>query len=259
MPPLDPAWYDAIFVRTSRRRYTGEPVPEDSLARLRSLAEEFRPFPSVRVALVPNAPVNVFVGWIGSYGRIDGAPTAALLIGPTGSGEAIGYTGEALVLEATRLGVGTCWVAGNFSRKRAAKVVDLGSGERVICASPLGIATEKPVGGELQMRTAIRASSRKCLAELAPGVESGVWPAWAVTAVEAARIAPSGSNRQPWRFRFEEGCLVLSCPPTAYFTADVDRGIAMLHVELGAAHAGVTGRWERLANPGVLRFVPDED
>jgi hypothetical protein len=116
----------------------------------------------------------------------------------------------------------------------------------------------KPVGEEARMRTMVRASSRKCLAEIAPGSEGGTWPAWAVTAVETARIAPSGSNRQPWRFRFEEGGLVLSCPPAAYFTADIDRGIAMLHVELGAAHAGMPGRWERLAGPGLLRFVPDE-
>jgi nitroreductase len=257
MPTTDPAWYDAISVRMSRRRFTGEPIPADALDRLRAFAGEFRPFPEVRAAIVGNEPVNVFVGWIGSYGRIDGAPMAALLIGPTGSGEAIGYTGEALVLEATRLGVGTCWVAGNFSRGRAAKVVDLAGGERVICATPLGIATERPAGDELGMRRLVRASRRKPLSEIAPGAETGLWPEWAVTAVEAARIAPSGSNRQPWRFAFEDGSIVLTCPPAAYFTADVDRGIAMLHVELGAAHAGVVGRWERLDAPGVVRFVPE--
>jgi hypothetical protein len=52
---------------------------------------------------------------------------------------------------------------------------------------------------------------------------------------------------------------VLSCPPTSYFTADVDRGIAMLHVELGAAHEGVHGEWERLGAPGTLRFITRSD
>jgi nitroreductase len=253
---LDPAWYDAIAVRTSRRRYTGEPVPPDALARLASFRERFPVRPEVRIAIVPNAPGNIFMGILGRYGRIDDAPTAALLIGPKGSGESVGYVGEAFVLEATTLGVGTCWVAGTFDRLAARRIVELAKGESVICTTPLGTATARPVGDESAMRTIIRASSRKPLTEIAPGAESGLWPAWAVTAVESARIEPSGSNRQPWRFRFEDGALVLVCPPTSYFTADVDRGIAMLHVELGAAHEGVRGAWERLSQPGVLRFTP---
>jgi nitroreductase len=167
----------------------------------------------------------------------------------------VGYVGEAFVLEAATLGVGTCWVAGTFDRLAARRIVDLAKGEIVICTTPLGIATPHPVGDESAMRTMIRASSRKPLTEIAAGAERGDWPEWAVTAVGAARIGPSGSNRQPWRFRFEDGGLVLSCPPTAYFTADVDRGIAMLHVELGAAQEGVRGDWEPTGAPGVLRFA----
>lgn len=254
--PLDPAWYDAIPVRTSRRRYTGERVGGDDLSRLECTAEAFRPCRHVRAAIVENGPENIFLGWVGSYGRIEGAPAAALFIGPSGYGEAIGYMGEGLVLEAARLGIGTCWVAGNFSRRRAAVAVRLAPHEHVVCATPLGIATARPLGDERLIRGAIGGSRRRPLSRIAPGAEDGSWPQWARLAVEAARLAPSGSNRQPWRFRLEDDSLVLSCPPTAYFTANIDRGIAMLHVELGAAHAGVTGRWERLSSPGVLRFVP---
>jgi hypothetical protein len=256
---LDPAWYDAVAIRTSRRRYTGDPVPADAMARLATFRDHFCVRPEVRIAIVPNAPGNIFMGILGRYGRIDDAPTAALFIGPKGSGVSVGYVGEAFVLEATTLGVGTCWVAGTFDRLAARRIVDLAKGEVVICTTPLGTATARPVGDESAMRTIIRASRRRPLSEIAPGAESGDWPAWAVTAVEAARSGPSGSNRQPWRFRFEDGALVLSCPPTAYFTADVDRGIAMLHVELGAAHEGVRGDWEPAGTPGVLRFSPAGD
>lgn len=255
----DPGWYDAIAARLSRRTYTGEPVPEAAERALGALCERVRPFPEVRIDIVPNTSPNVFVGWVGSYGRIEGAPLAALLIGPRGSGEAIGYTGQGLVLEATRQGVGTCWVAGNFSRRRAAALTHLASGERVICTTPLGIPVQDLRGSEAAVRSLAGSARRKALSEIAPGAEEGSWPAWALTAVEAARLAPSGSNRQPWRFHMEDGALVLTCPPGAYFTADIDRGIAMLHVELGAAHAGVSGSWERLDGRGVVRFVPDRD
>ena len=43
-----------------------------------------------------------------------------------------------------------------------------------------------------------------------------------------------------------------------YWTAPIDFGIAMLHVELGAAREGVRGAWERLEEPVVARFVPNE-
>jgi hypothetical protein len=78
-----------------------------------------------------------------------------------------------------------------------------------------------------------------------------------VAAVEAARVAPSGANKQPWRFRLEGGTLVMGRAEKIYWTAPIDFGIAMLHVELGAEHAGVRGAWEHLAEPDVARFVPD--
>jgi hypothetical protein len=39
-----------------------------------------------------------------------------------------------------------------------------------------------------------------------------------------------------------------------YWTAPIDFGIAMLHIELAAAHAGVSGGWERLGGPDVASF-----
>ena len=77
-----------------------------------------------------------------------------------------------------------------------------------------------------------------------------------MSAVEAARLAPSGANRQPWRFRLEERGLALPMAPGAYWTAPIDCGIAMLHAELGALHEGVRGDWVRLAAPDVARFEP---
>jgi len=36
----------------------------------------------------------------------------------------------------------------------------------------------------------------------------------------------------------------------------MDCGVAALHAELGAMHAGVSGAWERGAEPDLARFVP---
>ena len=174
----------------------------------------------------------------------------------------VGYVGEAFVLEATRLGLGTCWVAGMFDRKNAAGLVKLHRGEHVIAVSPVGHPVERKEFVERMMSKAVRSAARRQVEEIAPGLTRGsgqarlhgpagaAWPAWAVAAVEAARVAPSGANRQPWRFRMQDGALVMGRAEKTYWTAPIDFGIAMLHVELGAAHEGIRGAWEHLPEPG---------
>ena len=123
--------------------------------------------------------------------------------------------------------------------------------------TPLGHATDSLGVGERTLRGAVRASSRKPIEVIAPSVETQLWPAWAMTAVEAARLAPSGGNSQPWRFRLGDGSLVMSGIESAYWTAQMDYGIAMLHAELGALKASVTGAWTTgLDVPDVARFTP---
>ena len=181
-----------------------------------------------------------------------------MLVGEENSEVQIGYLGEALALEATRVGVDTCWIAGAFSRKRASALARLDTSEHVPAIVALGVAKTRMDRGERTMRAIARASSRASIEKLVRGADLAGWPAWAQSAVEAARLAPSGGNSQPWRFRYEAGSLVVSKATTLYWTATIDIGIAMLHAELGAQHEGVTGRWERLHHRSdVARFTPD--
>lgn len=107
------------------------------------------------------------------------------------------------------------------------------------------------------MWTLLGSRKRRAIEDVAPGI-GRAWPAWARTAVESARLAPSGGNKQPWAFRLDKGGLALSLRPDAtYETKEIDCGIAMLHAELGAQHEGTDGRWERLSRPDVARFTPE--
>ena len=262
---LDPAWYDAIGVRRSRRRYSDRKVAKAALNALQTFCREFRLAPGARVALVEDHSV-LYAGLLdrggGGYGRVEGAPWMAAFIGPEGSEIEVGYVGEAFVLEATRLGLGTCWVAGMFDREAAQRRFALEPGERVIAVTPVGHPLERKQFVERMMSAAVRSAARRQIEGIAPGLSRGLAPGhapspdWAVTAVEAARLAPSGANRQPWRFRLERNALVMAAAEKVYWTAPIDYGIAMLHVELGAARAGVRGVWEHLPDPDVARFVP---
>ncbi|KKL04715.1 hypothetical protein LCGC14_2613280, partial [marine sediment metagenome] len=46
--------------------------------------------------------------------------------------EEVGYTGEGVILEATALGLNTCWVGGFFKSKSVASLVEIKSNERVL-------------------------------------------------------------------------------------------------------------------------------
>ena len=257
---LKPTWYDAIAKRVSRRRYAPRSVPAELRERLVAHISAAGVLGGARVCLVEDGGDSLFTGVLGRYGAVAGMPLTAAFIGREDaegwSENDVGYLGEAFILEATDLGLGTCWIAGSFDKERAARVVGLESRERVVAITPLGYATERQPASEYLVRSAVRASARIPVEDLAPGILDGGWPQWAVTAVKAARLAPSGQNRQPWRFRLDGASLVMSRAAKLYWTAPIDLGIARLHVELGAAHEGVRGTWHEMPAPDVARFPP---
>ena len=88
-----------------------------------------------------------------------------------------------------------------------------------------------------------RMHKRKLLKELVERVPNKKWQH---EALEAARLAPSAVNRQPWRFSFDDRSITIdpdSGRDSYKISRRLDCGIAMLHLELGARNEGVHGRW----------------
>ena len=252
---VDPRWFDAIPVRRSRRRFDERPIDPGLLDRMDAFCRLFRPAPmACRALLLPQALDDIYKGVLGPYGRVQGAPALVAFVARKDALVDTGYLGEAVILEATVTGLDTCWVAGTFDKGAVSTYVDVASGEEVVAVTPLGHAIPAKSRGEKVLRRVVRSDRRKTAGEIASGHEG--WPAWAIEAVEAVRMAPSGANGQPWRLRMEDDALVVARSAKAYWTHPFDTGIAMLHAELGALHAGVPGRWERLEDPDVARFTP---
>jgi len=255
-------WLEVVPMRRSRRSYTGEHMPSESLDVLEALAADLRPWANARGVVIREAPASVFLGIVGSYGGISGAPSAVVLVGGKNvPGEWVGYIGEALVLEATALGLDTCWVGGFFSAAATRRVVPMADGERAHAVIALGHAQECVSRRERVLFGQGRAKCRRALEEIAPGAAR--WPTWARRGLEAVRVAPSAMNRQPWRFIYDEGSERAEEAVTVSFEgADAPRiskrldcGIAMLHFELGAMAEGVRGAWEFLDSLQVARFA----
>lgn len=235
-------WYAAAQKRYSVRKYKQEPSLENMLA-LESAAAML----SVRGARIAvGVEQKVFSGLLGS--RISGTSAFAAFITQNGDEISLGYLGEAFILECTALGLGTCWLGANFNRAALNSAIKLKKGEKVICVTPIGIAAEPFV----------RRKRR--------GVEELTWlqddefaaiPAWQRSAVQCAVLAPSAVNRQPYELIPENGGISLIDCGGNFGFGNVDRGIAMLHIELGAAAEGVQGFWRKHGQDMI--FLPEGD
>ncbi len=253
--PID-TWYDAIFLRHSQRKYSGE-VPNDEVTRrIEEVCTKFRPFSGSRAVLVKEPANDVFKGAVGPYFyKVTEAPYYIAFIANMGAPhiQAItGYLGEGVILDATSLGLNTCWVGGFFRRETVLKQIDLENDERVLAITPVGYSKENVDRVGISSKQYRRKSLDKLIVS---GNMDNI--RWIESALEAVRIAPSAANRQPWRFQISNDSItVLANNKREGFGASrkLDCGIAMLHLELGALVARNTGSWEFLEFPGVARY-----
>ncbi len=236
-------WYQAIFIRHSRRKYSSTPIDKEKLDSLGELIDELnRNTSGARVALVRSHDGSIFSGIRGGYGVIKGAPAYLGFISEPqtpGSYERLGYIGEAAVLEATALELGTCWVSGTFDPHAAAGQLELAAQESLVAVSPLGYPQNSYTFTEKLMSGFAGSRKRKPMEQICTGEPLDDWPDWAKTAAVAARIAPSAVNRQPWIFRYEGGTLSIetSGSGNGRYSKRLDCGIALRHLLVGAQQA----------------------
>ena len=245
----------AIQQRMSVRSYGKRRVASPLLKHLLTFSETADHLTEMppRVALVSGIDQTrqVLTHLAGSYGLILNSPHLLVGVLPEEGNAArlnLGYVLEQVVLEATKLGLNTCWVTGSYDAQQAMEAVNLASGETVAAVCALGYADERN-WGRLHSRVVRRLAGghrRKPLPEI---VFSQRWKnPWSpddadpilTTVLEHTRLAPSASNRQPWRFivRVEDIALALTRP------SPIDGGIAMAHFALASIALGYAGRWK---------------
>jgi len=244
----------AIRQRVSVRSYGDRPVESSLLERLLALpgAADRLTGVSPRIALVSGVERTrrIITYMIGSYGLVQNPPHLLVGVMPEESDLArldLGYVLEQVVLEATRLGLGTCWVTGSYDAQRAGDAVGLAAGEVAAAVCALGYPAREG-WGRLHNRAIRRLVSGHRRKPLTGMVFSRRWgKRWSpegvdptlVAALEHARLAPSAVNRQPWRFIVSPDYVTLALTRPA----PIDAGIVMAHVTLASAAMGRVGRW----------------
>ncbi len=252
--------------RYSCRQYLDKPIAPKEQQLLTEFMAATRVGPlgaTARFALVAATEQdrNALKG-LGTYGFIKGATgfiVGAVRSAPTDL-EDYGYLMERIILFATELGLGTCWLGGSFTKSSFARKIHAAQAEMVPAVATIGYAADDSRARDWIRRSA-KSDSRLAWEKLffrdkfgqpISRQEAGAY----ATSLEMVRLGPSASNRQPWRIIREGTAWHFYLRRTRGYRTNlvsrvmgiadmqrIDMGIAMCHFELAATELGLKGRW----------------
>jgi len=265
---------EIIRRRYSCRRYLDAPIEEETRRRLTEFAASnttapFSPTPARFILAAATEQDRRELRGLGTYGFIKG-PTG-FIIGAVGPGdknlEGFGYLMERIVLFATDLGLGTCWLGGSFTRSSFSRRIGTKRGETIPAVISTGYMASPNGSGDMIRRLSggeHRLPWEALFFDARWGVPLASEAAGAhAEALEMVRLGPSASNKQPWRIVREGDRWHFYLQRTPRYAAvgigrliriaDLQRadvGIAMCHFELTAAELGLAGQWQ-IRDPGL--------
>lgn len=196
---------------------------------------------------------------LGTYGIIKNA--RLFIVGTIKNGhlamEDYGYCKEEIILKATALGLGTCWLGGTFQSSNFAQAVNLQKDELLPTITPIGYPAGEKSFTEKIMRRVAGSDNRKPWSDiffagdfstLLTQKQAGIY----AEAMENVRLAPSASNKQPWRILYDAQQNIFHFFIARSFSykligtvslQDIDLGIAMSHFALTLQELGIKGKW----------------
>jgi hypothetical protein len=272
---------EIIKQRISVRTYSKSPIEPKKVALIGEFfaSNSTGPFQTnIRFQLITanQHDVNALKG-LGTYGMIKNP--AGFIVGATESSgkdmEDFGYAMEKIILFATGLGLGTCWLGGSFRQSNFAKAIAASNQESVPAVTSIGNIAEKRRLFESFIRRGAGSDKRlpweklffhKAFDEPLSQDTAGSY----AVPLAMLRLAPSASNKQPWRIVKEADTNIFHfylqrtkgynrSQKKFFRMADlqrVDMGITMCHFELTATEQGLAGKWE-IADPGMIPLPED--
>lgn len=252
-----------IKERISVRTYEEREIEKDDLVKLNQFIDDVNKGMNAKVkfSIIQNNSSSDQSQKLGTYGVIKGTNTFITAIMQNDEKDVVelGYYLEKVILYATGLGLGTCWLGGTFNRKDFENYIALGQDESLAVLIALGYRKDKQSMIETAMRFMAKSNQRKPASDLFFENDSehsldlnqvGDY----AKVLEMVRIAPSASNKQPWRIVKHNNYYAFYCnrtPGYGIMNYDLqmnDIGIAKCHFELSALELGLKGRWVKQDN-----------
>ena len=272
---------DLIKNRYSCRKFRKDPLSRADVDEIGDyiLKKISSPFQiNARFKIVEKTEDNPFeLKGLGTYGFIKNP--SAFIIGAVEKGamdlEGYGFLMERMVLFLTSLGVGSCWLGGSFNKSNFARKIKKTKSEIVPAVLAIGYMANSIGVVESVIRWSVKAKKRKRFSDLffRRDFEHSITIEKADPyhyALEMVRLAPSASNKQPWRVVQEGESDIFHFflqRSKGYYQRNkkwfqmedlqrVDMGIAVAHFELSAKEQGIEGVWQKMEHHKI-RSIPD--
>lgn len=233
--------WEAIEKRISCRAYEDKLIDEKTLTNLKINADILSKTSGLNLQLIYSSEEgkpaiqmakSMFSGPVYAYLALVGAEDNL-------SAEKVGYFGESFVLYATRLGLGTCWVASTYDKNSISPVIS--EGEKLWSVITIGYAMEKTPLKQKMIRGAIRKSNRKIEKFLESDTSYEELPEWIQKGIKAILLGPSAVNQQPVNIVYKDGNVSAKLWKAGNGLEYIDLGIAKKQFQAAAASAGHDG------------------
>lgn len=213
---------DAMKARHSIRSFTTQPIEGDTATQLQKSIDDCNREGGLYLQLCLDEP-NAFDSMMARYGNFKNVRNYIALAGKSGPDfeEKCGYYGQRVVLNATQLGLGTCWVAMTYSKSKVSRILEYG--ERLLMVIAVGHPDEE---GEPH--------KSKSIDRLCRITGGGEMPGWFRQGMLAAQLAPTAMNQQRFLFTLDADGNTVTATTRSGFYVQTDLGIAKYHFELGA-------------------------
>lgn len=211
---------EVIKNRHSVRSYLDKRICGDVKEKLDNIIKECNKEGNLNIKLFLDEP-KAFNSIIAKYGKFEGVKNYFVIIGKKSDDlEArCGYYGEKIVLEASKLGLNTCFVGMTYSKNKVP--YKFKNNEKMVIAVAIGYGKTQGVLHKSKDFNQVSLTSK------------GNAPDWYKKGVEYALLAPTALNQQKFKFElFNDNEVKLTCG-VGFFTK-VDLGIVRYHFELGA-------------------------
>ncbi len=208
----------AIENRHSVRMFKDISIESEIIDSLEEEIEICNKMSGLNIQLVTNES-EAFEGFMAHYGHFSGVKNYIAMVGEDSKllEEKVGYYGERIAIKACMLGLGTCWVALSYSKRRTQ--IEINEGEKLVCVIAIGYAENQ---GQPHRYRPIEK-----IANL-----SDDDPNWYREGIRLARLAPTAMNQQ--KYYIERSGNVVKIVPGLGFYTKVDVGIVRYHFEVGA-------------------------
>ncbi|MDR3363663.1 MAG: hypothetical protein LBS91_01750 [Clostridiales Family XIII bacterium] len=210
--------YPPIFTRASTRKYEAHPLQAEAIEGLEAFISSVKP-------LLPDV---LLTHRIVSGNEVKGIalPKAPHFLMVSGREHPLRKTAAGFLYQHAEL-----WLYANGCATRWLGVVKPKQDDPDFI---IGMAFGKPAG-QAERKTAD--FKRKPLEEISKGADPRL---------EAARLAPSGMNGQPWYYIADHGALHTYCKKSLgglagglYHLTELDAGIALCHIAVASEHEGI--------------------